>query len=86
MYKGGRCSACGKLTASRNLSASGILASPVAVLGAFLNLGELVPKDFSQSSSALAEAAVVAAAARALQLWSRSSLCLHGSKCHLNRA
>ncbi len=75
-YKGGRCSACGKLTASKNLSGSGILASPTADAGAFLNLAELEPKDLSQSSSDLQAAAVATDAASAAQLWSRSNLCL----------
>jgi len=79
-YIGGLCSCCGKLTASRNLSSAAIFASPTADSGAFLNLGEFDPKDFSQSSSDLAAVAVAAAAARALQLWSRSNLCLHHPK------
>jgi hypothetical protein len=56
------------LTASKNLSPSGILESPTAELGAFLNLAEFEPKDFSQSSSDFTAAAVAAEAARALQL------------------
>jgi hypothetical protein len=81
---GGRCSACGKLTASKNLSGSGILASPTADAGAFLNLADWEPNDFSQSSSDLAAAAVATEAASALQLWSRSNLCLrrgHDERC-----
>jgi hypothetical protein len=64
------------LTASKNRSDSGILASPTADPGAFLNLAEFEPNDLSQSSSDLAAAAIATEAASALQLWSRSSLCL----------
>ena len=73
---GGRCRAYGKLTASKNLSDSGILASPTAEPGAFLNLADCDPNDLSQSSSDLAAAAVATEEASALQLWSRSNLCL----------